>query len=887
MQRALAVLSLIVVSAGCTDSGPGAAAARAVLKWDQFAPGCVALIATDAEDAANTTRTTFPLEGARQGQKIVAVFRGETWSNELTLTAQAYEGGCADGKLVAEQEERIRLVSSVVDATFSLTAKDGDEDGFVDAQAQLPGSDCNDGLASVFPGATETCNGIDDDCDAEVDDGVGSTFYRDQDQDGFGIATDSQVSCVAPDGYALQDGDCDDTRAQVNPNGTEICNALDDNCDGNFDEGFTQNTYYVDADEDGFGNAQGSVQACMPPMGYVSNSDDCDDALTEVRPGATEVCNMRDDDCNGTVDEGTLIVYFRDTDMDGFGDNTQTTSACMLPSGYADKGGDCDDSDGDRTPGRVESCDMKDNDCDTVVDEGVTTTYYEDLDTDGYGNSFITTEACALPAGHAVVGNDCDDNDAARSPGLAEVCDTKDNNCDMIVDEGVTQTFYADVDGDTFGDGAVTVAACMTPMGYVANNTDCDDDNAQINPGATEACNGVDDDCDTQIDENLLLTFYADDDRDGDGNLNAPLQACSAGPGRSSTSTDCDDGNPFRKTGLAETCDGMDNDCNTTVDDGMVCSGYSWKSRDTAGGTNGRDWNRIGFISPGQIWAAGYEEPLSTGTPKLRSFNGGTLVTDADQDCGGAWTSAWANPANGAVYVGGYNGQLGYRLNSGANCTASPTFGNQSIRGLVGFNSSNGLDVWGVNVGGNIFRWETWQSTTTIVNVQSVPGTWFDMDASSTNNMIVVGANNSNAPAILRRGASGTFAMETLPSGLPGTAAFRSVSVWPASGFTAAVGDNGMVLYRENKPNAVWTAPTSSPPNVNNLLSVAAYGKNLIYVAGTSTGATTYALWRWDGSAWAEVTSVSMPSAPEDLGGLTPSDLWIVGDNGMVLQWAP
>src|SRR6185295_3637787 len=107
---------------------------------------------------------------------------------------------------------------------------------------------------------------------------------------------------------------------------------------------------------------------------------------------------------------------------------------------------------------------------------------------------------------------DCNDNNSAVHPGATETCNSVDDDCDSQIDEGVQSTFYADTDGDGYGNTSSTTSACSAPSGYVADATDCNDANAAVNPGATEACNGVDDDCDTQVDEGVQSTFYADTD---------------------------------------------------------------------------------------------------------------------------------------------------------------------------------------------------------------------------------------------------------------------------------------------------------------------------------------------------------------------------------------
>jgi hypothetical protein len=163
-------------------------------------------------------------------------------------------------------------------------------------------SDCDDGDDAIHPGAEETCNGVDDDCDGEIDEGVKTLFYRDADDDGYGSSEDIVRACAAPEGYVAMGDDCDDTRADVHPAAEEACNGSDDNCDGNVDEGVTT-TYYPDVDGDGYGDADQSVAACAPPEGYITQAGDCDDASADVHPEAIEVCNGLDNDCDGDIDD--------------------------------------------------------------------------------------------------------------------------------------------------------------------------------------------------------------------------------------------------------------------------------------------------------------------------------------------------------------------------------------------------------------------------------------------------------------------------------------------------------------------------------------------------------------------------------------------------------
>ena len=129
------------------------------------------------------------------------------------------------------------------------------------------------------------------------------------------------------------------------------------------------------------------------------------------------------------------------------------------------------------------------------------TIWYADSDGDGYGDALNTFETCTLPVGYVLDNMDCDDNVASINPNAIEVCDGIDNNCDGQIDEGVTITYYADLDGDGFGDSSYTIQACSAPTDYVLDNTDCDDSNAMIYPGAPELCDGLDNNCDGFIPE--------------------------------------------------------------------------------------------------------------------------------------------------------------------------------------------------------------------------------------------------------------------------------------------------------------------------------------------------------------------------------------------------
>ncbi|WP_370478075.1 MopE-related protein [Tamlana flava] len=443
------------------------------------------------------------------------------------------------------------------------------DEGFADTDG--------DGVADCVD--VEVCDGLDNNGDGQIDEGVTTTYYADTDGDGFGDATNSIEACLPPPGYVLDNNDCNDTNALVNPGAIEICNGIDDDCDGLVDDDDPdvtgQNTWYLDSDSDGFGDAANSVLSCNQPTGYVPDNTDCDDANANVFPGATEVCNGIDDDCDGLVDDADPDIadqgiWYLDGDSDGFGDATNSILSCNQPAGYVPNNTDCDDANANVFPGATEVCDGVDNNCDGQIDEGVTTTYYADTDGDGFGDVSDSLVACSAPVGYVADDSDCDDTNATVYPNAPELCDGLDNHCDGQIDEGVTTIYYADTDGDGFGDISVSLEACSAPVGYVNDDSDCDDTNATVYPNALELCDGIDNDCDGQIDENVTTIYYADMDGDGFGDTSNSVEACSQPLGYIDNDSDCDDTNPTVYPNAPELCDGLDNNCDGLIPEPQI-----------------------------------------------------------------------------------------------------------------------------------------------------------------------------------------------------------------------------------------------------------------------------------------------------------------------------
>ncbi|MBN1335781.1 MAG: FG-GAP repeat protein [Deltaproteobacteria bacterium] len=211
---------------------------------------------------------------------------------------------------------------------------------------------------------------------------------------------------------------------------------------------------------------------------------------------------------------------------------------------------------------RVEPCT-----CDTGG-----TTWYADRDADGYGDDSVTQVACTWPPGTVVRGGDCDDRDPTIHPGAWDACDGVDQDCDGEVDEDAeTFTWYADGDGDGYGDAGQTLEACARPDASSDRAGDCDDQDPNVHPEAEETCDGVDQDCDGETDE-VEPFWWWDADGDGWGDDRTRSTACDwpHGPpqGWVDRGGDCDDGDPGICPGAEDLLgDGVDQDCDGFADD--------------------------------------------------------------------------------------------------------------------------------------------------------------------------------------------------------------------------------------------------------------------------------------------------------------------------------
>lgn len=326
------------------------------------------------------------------------------------LTAPVFSAGCDDDHTYEMETwadiDRDGYGNPEMKQVITYSRGDQIPEGFVEGRYDYDkpyNADCDDTNPSINPGVEEVCDGIDNDCYRGVDNGFPQAWAQDADEDGYYDADTLSKGCTKPesegDWQEIRELDpswldCNSDDSNIHPRAEEVCDGIDNDCDGTVDEG----TWYLDRDKDGHGDSRTAVDNCEGPTERVKSDKDCNDDDAGINPSVSEVCDGIDQDCDDDVDEGTVTIWYRDGDGDGYG-SKKYREQCTPPSGYVGLNTDCNDSDSGINPGISEVCDGIDNDCDGSVDEGLTTTYVRKVDDESRPES-ITGCSGAVPPGY-------------------------------------------------------------------------------------------------------------------------------------------------------------------------------------------------------------------------------------------------------------------------------------------------------------------------------------------------------------------------------------------------------------------------------------------------------------------------------------------------------
>ncbi|MCP3061561.1 putative metal-binding motif-containing protein [Myxococcus sp. K38C18041901] len=335
------VALLTLSMAGCkSKTSTNEGGFRVFITYATFRPKCLTLSVEDRREPTRRESGVVTVDAdARSDTRVGVILKQAGWSQDLRVIAQAHEGSC-EGPVIARQSADVQLPEeNLTDLKLDLRAEDLDDDGFFAMKGDYPGTDCDDTRPEVHPGATEVCDGVDNNCVAGESDAPGNVqYWVDEDGDGYGDATTQpQMGCAAPVGFATRAGDCNDNDPLVHPGQDEFrCDGKDDNCDGAadnapFDVGVTcvteqlcagtrqcQSTqasacvstqvpveYFADDDGDGQAGTSLGLSCQAPELGATTEKNDCDEGTPRVSfVGVAEVCDRLDNDCVNGVDDG-------------------------------------------------------------------------------------------------------------------------------------------------------------------------------------------------------------------------------------------------------------------------------------------------------------------------------------------------------------------------------------------------------------------------------------------------------------------------------------------------------------------------------------------------------------------------------------------------------
>ncbi|MFY1824565.1 putative metal-binding motif-containing protein [Myxococcus fulvus] len=530
----------------------------------------------------------------------------------------------------------------------------------------------------------------------------------------------------------------------------------------------------------------------------------------------------------------------------------------------------------------------------------------EDLDDDGF---------LAMKGDHP--GTDCDDTRADVHPGATEVCDGVDNNCVAGESDapGDVQS-WVDVDGDGYGDASTPPqVGCGAPAGYATRGGDCKDDDALVHPGQEEfRCDGKDDNCDNQVDNDPFnvgdgcstsngcagvvrcggpdrslcqpslppVTFFADDDGDGQNGTLLGLNCAPPEPGATQHQTDCDDGTArVSSVGVTEVCDRLDNNCNLLVDDGLPgCAAVPWVEQTVLDDASAR-YDAVANYGTGRGWLAG-------GNGRVIHVDGDTFTPATD--CAGDWRAAWSAP-NGRVFLGSSDGRFATLMPDelGGTCETQASGQDGALNGLVGFPDpqSNVITVYAVSSQGHVLSWSYdhgagTQPTPTVVT--RLAANLRDIDGLRPQSLIVVGAEMVNGephPAAWLSPQSGTaWTREELNVSPTATGTLNAVQVLTPR-LAYAMGDQGLILQKTRDRWALRTLLTVNGSTTPSLRAFIAFGRTGIYVVAAESDGLHF----FNGFSWSIVATPS--ETVTALGGFGPGEVWATGHDGLLTRWKP
>ncbi len=556
------------------------------------------------------------------------------------------------------------------------------------------------------------------------------------------------------------------------------------------------------------------------------------------------------------------------------------------------------------------------------------TVAYADMDRDGYAAVGAAPRVFCegVPSGYVTVLGDCDDSNADVHPLAAEACNGRDDNCDGVIDDGLpTRPWFLDADQDGFGRNTPALQACARPgPQYVDITGDCDDERADVHPGAAELCNGVDDNCDGAVDEpfkqgaqalgtecvaictgtyacNVAQTgtvcvapaatsYYPDEDGDGEGQKDSePVAAVCPGqappPLMAANTLDCDDHDSATNTQGTEVCDGLDNDCDGEVDELMSCGSLKMVE-DPA--LVGRQWRTVAVHPKGYpLWLAGMGGKLAVKRAPESPFvshDGDTPTGCGPQGNTLNWHAAWVNPANGHVFLAGQDGWLAEH--DGGSCIRLQQF---NLPGSVDFFSGvvgvgEPLQIFAVSTRGELYEWKANPLHADIY------GRYWGLHALGQDSLYAVGSTNELEPlnpSVNLHTRQGWNA--PVDQNLQGTAGYNGSlrAVWAANtSLIYAVGDAGLVVKGSGQSRD-WERVLPPVRAAVNYTSVAVppETENAYIIGNDSNGGRLHRLTL---HGWAKAPAFT-PSAPDvllrDIAMTSAGDFWIVGDDGRVYHF--